>query len=59
MEHGESKGRSSATEHASAARTVAFLRSELVEVPGLSPAAELYEAFIEALEKVYWLQSSG
>jgi hypothetical protein len=59
MECREAAGLSPMPERASAVRTVAFLNDELTQVDGLSPVAELYEAFVDALERVYRLQESG
>ncbi len=46
-------GSSPTPEQASIARTVAYLSRELEGLDSVSPAAELYAAFIAALEKVY------
>ncbi|MGI8713375.1 MAG: hypothetical protein ACR2NR_09370 [Solirubrobacteraceae bacterium] len=52
-------GSSPTPEQASVARTVACLSRELEALDSVSPAAELYEAFIAALEKVYPAQRSA
>lgn len=51
-------GSSSTPEQASVTRTIAYLTGELGAVDCTSRAAELYEAFIAALQKVYGLRSS-
>jgi hypothetical protein len=56
---GGGDGRSFEADVVSAARTVTFLRTELERVAPGTAAAELYVAFIEALELVYRLSRSG
>jgi len=46
-------GATPAPEQASVTRTVAYLSRELEQLDCASPAAELYQAFIAALNKVY------
>ncbi len=58
MESRKVDGSSPTAEQASVARTVVYLSRELEGLDSISPAAELYEAFIVALEKVYGLQRS-
>lgn len=53
MEFREKVDGSSPPEQASVARTVVYLSRELEGLDSVSPAAELYAAFIAALEKVY------
>lgn len=50
---GKVDGCSPTPEWASVARTVVYLSRELEGLDSVSPAAELYAAFIAALEKVY------
>lgn len=51
-------GSSPSAEEASVARTSAYLSDELQALEPASPAAQLYEAFIAALEMVYGAQRS-
>lgn len=59
MEHRETADSSPAPELVSVARSVAFLQSELAQVDPNAPAAELYQAFVDALTTVYRLHEPG
>jgi hypothetical protein len=52
-------GGSQVSELVSVARTISHLSGELESLDPSSPAAQLYEAFIAALEKVYPAQDFG